>query len=596
MDENTQQLLGSITALLEDQAQQDALDMLVTHFDTLQVQLDSPVLLTLLERFSGELPAKQLYVKGQALAQDGRYQEAIYTLHRAKALAWQQQLEMQVVNCCLELAFLYQRHEDFQTAFYYVQEAENVSDSLKDQEAKASLLLRLAELCPDIGQLNKSIEYAQDALHRYSLLGDSEGQFQALYLLAIVNRQMGRYDEASSRLEMARQCQLADRLPPQYYARILSAEAHLLWYQGRVVEALSKAQVFRQIASLNGLNKQHIYAHILLGNLYRDRGRYKEAEKWYSGTENLISQYELPLYLPWVEIQRGWLRVLMGELLLARRHIHLALKTDNRGMQMSFNVNLACLEIVDGQYQSAKNLLQLSRQFYAHSGDILSYHVIGLYLGHLHWQLAQQTEALVYLQQTFEWFTEHNILYFPNWWHPRLVAEVCIMALTKQICTPLVERIFLTHLPEYEHLLMLIQPVDTAIHQRILTLYNLLADNDGHVDVLATVTDNNVKGILQQLLQNGPLRWDTFRQLQQKLTTAKHRHKFNPTCIAVFGLYLQGFTRQQIATKIGCSPTTVRNYITVAYQAFDLPAKVGTGTLARKEELYQLAQTEGLVR
>ena len=594
MVKKTQQLLETISALTETRDFQSVLELLTEHETTLQTQLDTPALLTLLEAFPLELPVNLLYLKGQLLMQTGRYQEASHTLHRTKILALRQQLFSQAINCCLKLASLYQQREDFQTALYHIQEAENIAHDIADQDARASLWLSLAELCPDIGQLEKSSQYARDAFHIFSLAGDCEGQFKALYLLAIVNRQLGQYDEASSRLEMARQCQQAGELSASHHAQVLSAEAHLLWYQGRIREAISKAQIFRRIADSNNFHKQRVYAHILLGNLYRAWGQYEEAERWYSETEALISQVGLPLYAPWIEIQKGWLKVLTGELLQARRHIHLALQTDNKGLQMSFNVNLACLELLNGHYRSARNLLQSSQQFYAQSGDKLSYHVIGLYLAYIHYQQGQQAEALDYLQPALDWFTVHNILYFPNWWHPQIMAEVCVIALAEKICTPLVERIFLTHLHQYEILLKLNQHPDTAVRQRALNLQLSLTNHS--IDILAEVTDSTVKTILQELLQNGPLRPDKFPQLQQKLATAKYRHKFNPTCVAVFGLYLKGSTRQQIAHKLNCSPATVRNYITIIYQAFHLQSDSGGGTLARKEQLRQLAEAEGFVR
>ena len=72
--------------------------------------------------------------------------------------------------------------------------------------------------------------------------------------------------------------------------------------------------------------------------------------------------------------------------------------------------------------------------------------------------------------------------------------------------------------------------------------------------------------------------------------TAAHHPKPNPTLLAVFGLYVNGIDREEIAEQLGCSLPTVRNYITAIYEYFGLKANDFATRRARWKALVALAQ------
>jgi tetratricopeptide (TPR) repeat protein len=135
-------------------------------------------------------------------------------------------------TCHFELVRIYQRQQDFYTAHLYVQDAEVLLQKVTDENLHADLLLRLATLCPDIGRLREGIVYARQALVRFQAVGNPEQQFKTLLLKSRLYRQLGEYQDAASRLEMARSLQAAHRFGVEVHAQMLNAEVHLAWYRG----------------------------------------------------------------------------------------------------------------------------------------------------------------------------------------------------------------------------------------------------------------------------------------------------------------------------------------------------------------------------
>ena len=98
-----------------------------------------------------------------------------------------------------------------------------------------------------------------------------------------------------------------------------------------------------------------------------------------------------------------------------------------------------------------------------------------------------------------------------------------------------------------------------------------------------------------QLVAEGKLRRSCLPLLFTKLTTAEHQRTPNPTLVAVFGLYLAGLLREEIAKRLDYSVPLVRNYINQIYARFNVTKEEWPKTTERKERLRTFAREAGFV-
>jgi len=538
-----------------------------------------------------------LYLQSLLLAQTNVKQAATQLL-RAISLYRNQGNHNRSAVCYFELIRTYQQQEDFRTAYLYVQEAEELLHQITEPAVEARLYLRLAELCPDLGRLHESIGFALRALAGFRRSDETYNQFKTHILLSILHRQLGDYHEAESQLEMGRRLQQAKRLGDEAYARVLNSAAHLAWHRGDIAEALQQAENLAGYTRKAGVHKFQLYSALLLGNLYRARGAFATAHRWYSEARSLVEQAELRLFLPWIDVHEGWLHALTGDYIAARKLIHKALTTPDRGQMMSFNVHLALLNLLEDHFLPAENLLRSAQPFYQRSGDELSTAVINLYLAYTLHMTERLAEARVHLQAGFDWLAEHHIWCFPYWWHPQLITQVCGLALRAGVHVSLVEHMVAHHIGAAARPVLspLVDDADPLVAHRVRTVLTLLAEyEDDWLHWLTHIADEPVRRVLEDLLGHDYLRKEKLPELKRILTTAQQRDKPNPVLIAVFGLYLQGANLKMIATQLQRAPTSIRNYISTIYQIFDLPPENYTSLHARRQHLYNLAQQRGFL-
>lgn len=500
--------------------------------------------------------------------------------------------------CYFELIRLYSQREDFRTAYLYVGEVEALLHQITDPTMEAQLLLRLAELCPDLGRLREGIDYAQRASIAFRTLGDIRSQFTVHILLAGLHRQVGNYHEAAAHLEMGRQLHQAGQLGEAAHGRVLNAAAHLAWYQGDLATARHYAEQFASNAQRTAAPKTQMYSTLLLGNLYRDQGAFAIAQSWYSKTRRLLDHAAVPLFRPWVDVQEGWLYVLSGDYPTARRLIHQALTTPDRGQLMSFNVYLGLLNLLTGEYETAARLLYSAQSFYQQSGDELATAVIHLYLAYTLHCSGQRERVAAHLEAGLAWLAARHIASFPLWWHKELVAAICALALRAALHVDLVEHMLAHHVGDVARpvLLALLAEDDPLLGQRVRPILALLDGKDETwLSWLATIDDAPVRQALEQLFRQVGLRHETLPALQATLTTAQQRDKPNPVLIAVFGLYIQGATIKEIATQLQRAPSSIRNYVTTIYQIFGLAPSDYPSLQARRAQLRALARDRGFI-
>lgn len=540
------------------------------------------------------------YVEGMLYARTGQVTEAIKQLERARFSYTIAPAKVeQAVRCSLELARLYCSREGFQTAYYHLrQHVQPWIDEgvLTDPTLRARFYLRMAELTPDIGRFGETVAYARQALQIYQETQDLTGQYLTLVRIASALIHLADYSEAAATIALAKECLAVGEFEPLARARVLNLESHYHWHRGQLPEAVAVAQEYLALVDLEPTSNFRVYARILLANLHRDLGHFATAEKWYAATRQVTTELDYHLYQPWIDAQVAWLHLLQGQIDPARCHIHTSLQTADLGQTMSFQVTLAVIHLCEGQPTVAERLLVESLTFYEQSGDALAGCTLRFYLALTTLRQGQTERAYQYLAQALGWLAEHHIDYLPYWWHPPLLSEICAHALLVDLYLDVVERIFLNHLRTAGKAALkalLHGPDQVAAHKAYHLLHSL---GDGIDDLVAHLPAGVAKEVLVQLLESGKLCPAAYPRLEKELMTATHRPKPNPTLMAVFGLYVHGVAREEIAERLGCSLPGVRNYITAIYEHFGVGAEGFATRRARRAKLVATARTNGFVQ
>jgi tetratricopeptide (TPR) repeat protein len=539
------------------------------------------------------------YVEGLLLARQGEIPAAIKRLERARFSYTIADPQVdQAVRCSLELARLYCSREHFGAAYHHLQtEVEPLiaKGKVTDPALCARFYLRMAELAPDIGQIPAAATYAQQALKHYRSLQDRVGELRALLRLLLPLRHQGAFAEAAALLTLAQECLTDAPVTELDRARVLNAEIHFHWYRGHLATALPLTEAYVALADHVPTSNFRVYARMLLGNLHRDLGQFSAAAQWYTSARHLIAELDYPLYTPWVDAQEAWQALVQGQWQQARTLIYAALQTADLGQTMSFQVTLALLHLQAGQLTVAERLLAEALAYYEQSGDELAactLHAYQALIAHRNGWGEARRQGLV---QAFGWLNKHHLDYLPLWWHPDHMSELCVQALALDLYLETVERILLTHLrtASKEALRRLHNMGTPAAAQRAYRLLQALGDTAA--DLVAHLPDERAKRVLLTLLDSGQLLPAAYPRLEQALMTAAHHPKPNPTLLAVFGLYVNGVDRDEIAEQLGCSLPTVRNYITAIYEYFGLKAKDFATRRARWKALVALAQASQFI-
>ena len=441
----------------------------------------------------------------------------------------------------------------------------------------------MAELTPNIGFLCQTADYARKALTIYQACNDLSGQYFALVRLASALIHQGANSEAAHTIALAKECLAAGTFSPLAHAHVLNLDCHYHWHRGELAQALELAQQYLALVAQEPTSNFCVYARILLANLHRDYGCFAEAHQWYAATRQVTDELAYDLYRPWIDAQEAWLDLRQDRLDQARRHIHTSLQTANLGQAMSFQVTLAVIELLEDELAAATRLCTESLTFYTQSGDALAACTIHFYLALIAYRQGQPAAMHHQLNQALDWLAQRHIDYLPYWWHPALLSEICAQALVVDLYPDIVARIFLNHLRNEGKaaLTALWHGADGAAAQRA---YRLLQSMGDPIDELVFhLPDCPAKTVVITLLRNGQLCPATYPKLEYTLMTAIHRPKPNLTLLAIFGLYVNGVTREVIVEQLDCSLPGVRNYITAIYEHFG----VGTEGFATRRARWQ---------
>lgn len=502
-----------------------------------------------------------------------------------------------VVRTTLELARLAQPQEGWPVAHrYLVDEVQPFFEQhLVDAPTlQAHYYLQMADVARDQGDWLTGANYAHQALTHYRALNHGYGQVMVHIWLLHYALSRGDGAGAAAHLEEARTQADSVQLGQVVATRLLHGELLLAWYQRSLTTALPLAEQYLAAANAEPYSVERIEARLLLGNFHRDSGEYRIAHSWYDDAGTVIEQLGYRAYLPRLQAELAWLYLVEGELSTARALIETQIETTLPAQRMALQVILAVLQMMDGEWEVASELLAEAQRFYEKAGDGLAVCALHLYRAYNALHQTETMPALQHLTQALTWLDAHKVTTFPHWWHAKILAEVCTQALLSNLNAILVEKILLQHLGKTSlpFLKLLGTSDDIELRRQALRLQQRIT---GSADPVAHLNDSPSKRVIEELLAQGHLRAEAYRELEAELMTAANRLTPNPTIIAVFGLYVQGWSRADIAAGLQCSTENVRNYITIIYNHFGLPAYRFHKREARRQKLIEVAQTRGFV-
>lgn len=615
-------LLATVLALQQvgdyDQASQLLADQDPYFYDQVAIKLFYGVLAHFPQPFVAQKPAL-CYVQALFARRMGEFQQATQLLLDAQATYAATNQHQKVVHCGLELARLAQQRGDAVHAHHYLQTG--VQPLLGQQlrhalRLQAHYALQMADYWLGQGNLTVAHTYAQQALTHYADSGDHDGQVLAELWLARCALHVGEYGKGRHHLENAQEQITAAPLGALTEAALLHSKLLLAWYERALDAALQTAYNYLNVANIEPYSRHRIEARLLLGNLHRDLRQYQAAMSWYAETNTMIEHIGYPTYSARVRAEIIWLHILEGQLPTARaliaggspqpregaatnetcisQPLRLA-EPQCHGEQIRLQVARAMVHLLDGEWAQANTIFDETLAVYAEQGDWLTVCALRLYRGYSALHQGDTNMILRQLEPAFRWLTTQQLTTFPHWWHPKILAEVCCHALLCNLYPAIVEQILVTQLGKVSlpSLKLLEKIDDIEVRRQIYRLQQIIRGFSA--STLDQVRDSPNKQVIEELLGQGELCAETYHELENELMTAHNRQSPNPTIIAVFGLYIKGWTRAEIAKTLACSSENVRNYITLIYQHFDLPVERFQNREARKQKLIEVARARGFI-
>lgn len=608
-------LLATVLALQQaghySQASQVLADQDPYFYDQVEIKVLYGVLAHFPQPFVAQKPAL-CYVQALFARRMGQFQQATQLLLDAKATYAAANQQQRVVHCSLELARLALQQGNVPSALHYLQtEVQPLLDQHLQHahRLQGHYALQMADSWLAQGNLAVAHTYAQQALTSYANNGDPYGQLLAELWLNRRALHAGAYGTARRHLSNAQQQMTAAPLGTLAEAALRHNELLLAWHQRALETALQSAESYLSVADTEPYSRDRIEARLLLGNIHRDLRQYRAATSWYAETSTMIEQLGYPTYSARLQAEIAWLHILEGQLPAARvlleesrQRLREGIGTNQRQVnqpcqwiQTRIQVAQAMLHLLDGEWTQANALFDESLAVYEERGDWLTVCALRLYRGYSALHQGDTSTVLRQLEAAFQWLAAQQLTTFPHWWHPKILAEVCSHALLCDLYPELVEQILVTHLGKTSlpSLKLLEKTDDIELRRQVYRLQQIIRGFS--VSTLDQVRDSPNKQVIQELLGQGELCAETYHELESELMTAHNRQYPNPTIIAVFGLYIKGWTRAEIAKTLSCSLENVRNYITLIYQHFDLPAARFQSRESRKQRLIEVARARGFI-
>lgn len=548
------------------------------------------------EEIAVERP-KLLRLRAHLLRTARDEQAALATSELACQLAVRQQDWPTAARCALDQARWHQHKEGFEPALAALSRAERyVEFSSSDEPSlEAELSLAIGWLWPDLGRNDLSIEWATRALQLFERIGDLHGQVEALWVLSVVYTYQARLFEAVSLLERALRLHELTGFGALRRLFLLNVRAHIALYAGDIETGLRVVRVDTapHVAQLPH-SKPALYLAMAEAALACQSRDWTGALAALERADAIIHASNDVGFLPWVVMERGWIRVLAGSNVASvRRELVAGINPQNRATLRRFTMQMAILDILEGRLEDAEARLQVALEQYRQAGEPFADFSIHVYLAYVYLRKGAALASRREIDQALGWAEEMSIDGFPYLWHDRLVADVCVEALRSGVRPRQAEMMILRRLGDaaLPGLMALVQEQAPEIRQRARSVLGALG-GDRWLHSLEELPEHGLREVLMAHFSHGRLALSRLDVLSQRLQPDAVEPDWQR--FGVFGFYAASdLSRREIASELSLSESAVKKHIGAIRAAFGVASRGGRDE--RREWIQEQARLEGFV-
>ena len=521
---------------------------------------------------------------------------ALGTLELACQLAVRQQDWAAAARCALDQSRWYQHKEDFEAARAALSQAERYVELSRSDDPllEAELSMAIAWLWPDLGRNDLAATWSTRALHRFEAAGSLPGQVEALWVLSVVHTYQARLLDAIALLERALRLHELAGAGPLRRLFLLNVRAHIALYAGDIDTGL---RIVREetapLVELLPNSKPALYLAMAETALLCHRMEWPGALAALDRAEAVASASSDDGFLPWIAMERGWVKLMTGAPVGAvRRELIDSIDPQNQATWRRFTTEMAILDILEGRMSDAERRLKSTLDQYRLAEELLADFSVHVYLAFVLLRKGAMAACWSEIDQAFSWAEAMAIDGFPHLWHPGIVAEVCLEALRRSIHPQWAEIVIVRRLGDVAvpGLMRLASDPREAVSQRARSVLDAL-DTNRWLPLLGRHAEPAIRDALIRHLALGNLSLSKLGELAARLGDSDRP---NWQRLAVFGHYAAtDYSRREIAEDLVLSESAVKKHIATIRHTFGVDGAGGRDT--GRFQVQEAARTERFV-
>nr|MDO8081320.1 tetratricopeptide repeat protein [Candidatus Freyarchaeota archaeon] len=133
-----------------------------------------------------ESAAEILYLAGVRLLSEGNGEKALQRLEKASEIYTKKGLKPEIAKCYKQMGNVYTFYEEWDKAEKCYQKAVELEKELKNWPSLLENLFLVSNLLMDNNELDRSLEYAQEAEKISKKVGDERNQFQSYKQMGLI--------------------------------------------------------------------------------------------------------------------------------------------------------------------------------------------------------------------------------------------------------------------------------------------------------------------------------------------------------------------------------------------------------------------------